>query len=113
MSKRKKEELPDYTVADMNIEGMPWNSRRPWQILPGDPGKRNRSKTMETRLNAGAGENCFREEAGNPFLKQEQMAPAERRMVIWLALKASLGVALVFGGAALVFLLFCVFVWFR
>ena len=39
MGKRKKEELPDYTVANMDVDGMPWNSRRPWQILPGDPSK--------------------------------------------------------------------------
>ena len=39
MGKRKKEELPDYTVAKMDVDGMPWNSRRPWQILPGDPSK--------------------------------------------------------------------------
>ena len=39
MGKRKKEELPDYTVANMDVDGMPWNSRRPWQIFPGDPSK--------------------------------------------------------------------------
>lgn len=38
MAEKKKEELPDYTVAHMDLEGMPWNSRRPWQILPGRPG---------------------------------------------------------------------------
>ena len=32
MGKRKKEELPDYTVANMDVDGMPWNSRRPWQV---------------------------------------------------------------------------------
>ena len=40
MGKRKKEELPDYTVANMDVDGMPWNSRRPWQIFPGDPSKK-------------------------------------------------------------------------
>ena len=35
MGKKQKEELPDYTVANMDVDGMPWNSRRPWQILPG------------------------------------------------------------------------------
>ena len=42
MGKRKKEELPDYTVANMDVDGMPWNSRRPWQIFPGDPSKRRK-----------------------------------------------------------------------
>ena len=40
MGKKKKEELPDYTVAKngmwMVCPGIP---RRPWQILPGDPSK--------------------------------------------------------------------------
>ena len=39
MGKKQKEELPDYTVANMDVDGMPWNSRRPWQIFPGDPSK--------------------------------------------------------------------------
>lgn len=34
--KRRQEELPDYTVAHMDVDGMPWNSKRPWQLLPGD-----------------------------------------------------------------------------
>ena len=42
MGKRKKEELPDYTVANMDVDGMPWNSRRPWQIFPGDPSRRRK-----------------------------------------------------------------------
>ena len=42
MGKKQKEELPDYTVANMDVDGMPWNSRRPWQILPGDPSKRRK-----------------------------------------------------------------------
>ena len=37
MKKKLSDDLPDYTVADMNVDGMPWNTRRPWQLLPGDP----------------------------------------------------------------------------
>ena len=105
MTKRKKEELPDYTVADMNVEGMPWNSRRPWQILPGDPAKKKHPMTSKEML----------EEQENPFLMpdQEPISSGERRGMIWMALKAALFVALVFGAAALVFISFCVFVWLK
>ena len=39
------------------------------------------------------------------------MTKEERRGIIWLSLKASLTVGLIFGGAAFLFILFCVFVW--
>ena len=42
--KRRQEELPDYTVAHMDVDGMPWNSKRPWQLLPGDPARESRKK---------------------------------------------------------------------
>ena len=35
MKKKLSDDLPDYTVADMNVDGMPWNTRRPWQLLGG------------------------------------------------------------------------------
>ena len=28
MGKRQKDELPDYTVANMDVDGMPWNTGR-------------------------------------------------------------------------------------
>ena len=43
--KRRQEELPDYTVAHMDVDGMPWNSKRPWQLLPGDPARESRKKS--------------------------------------------------------------------
>ena len=105
MTERKKEELPDYTVADMNVEGMPWNSRRPWQIFPGDPAKRKHPMTSEK----------MSDERNNSVLMpdQEPISSEERRGMIWIALKAALCVALVFGTAALVFIIFCVFVWLK
>lgn len=42
--KYRQEELPDYTVAHMDVDGMPWNSKRPWQLLPGDPTRESRKK---------------------------------------------------------------------
>lgn len=103
MTKRNKEELPDYTVADMNVDGMPWNSRRPWHLLPGDPAKRKHPLSSDPR------------EEENPFLAQNQdpITPKERRGMIWLALKTALCVALIFGGGAFVFILFCVYVWLK
>ena len=41
------------------------------------------------------------------------MTKEERRGIIWLSLKASLTVGLIFGGAAFLFILFCVFVWLK
>ena len=54
MGKKQKEELPDYTVANMDIDGMPWNSRRPWQILPGDPSKRRKEFDVKSARNPRA-----------------------------------------------------------
>ena len=41
------------------------------------------------------------------------MTKEERRGIIWLSLKASLTVGLIFGSAAFLFILFCVFVWLK
>ena len=107
MGKKKKEELPDYTVAKMDVDGMPWNSRRPWQILPGDPSKHRKEfdvKVPEPGMESDMPDNLSAFE--NPPMTKE-----ERRGMIWLSLKASLTVGLIFGGAAFLFILFCVFVW--
>lgn len=42
--KQRQDDLPDYTVAHMDVDGMPWNSKRPWQILPGDPDRESRKR---------------------------------------------------------------------
>ena len=77
------------TIADMNVEGMPW-------YMDGD------KERAERRQAASAGK------YGPEELDREQM-----RMYTWGALKAALLVALVFGAAFFLFLLFCDFVWFR
>ena len=41
------------------------------------------------------------------------MTKEERIGIIWLSLKASLTVGLIFGSAAFLFILFCVFVWLK
>ena len=109
MGKKKKEELPDYTVANMDVDGMPWNSRRPWQILPGDPSKHRKEfdvKVPEPGMESDMPDNLSAFE--NPPMTKE-----ERRGMIWLSLQASLTVGLIFGGAAFLFILFCVFVWLK
>ena len=88
MGKKQKEELPDYTVANMDMDGMPWNSRRPWQILPGDPSKRRKEfdvKVPESGMESDMPDNLSAFE--NPPMTKE-----ERRGMIWLSFKASLTV---------------------
>lgn len=109
MGKRKKEELPDYTVANMDVDGMPWNSRRPWQIFPGDPSRRR--KEFDVKVPEQGMENEVPD--GLAAFENPPMTKEERRGMIWLSLKASLTVGLIFGGAAFLFILFCVFVWLK
>lgn len=114
MGKKKKEELPDYTVADMDLEGMPWNSRRPWQILPGDVGRRERKAKVfggVSREKDSAGTNDGMGLSGIQD-GQPPISGKERREMIGLALKAALLIGAVFAAAALLFILFCLYVWF-
>ena len=113
--KRRQEELPDYTVAHMDVDGMPWNSKRPWQLLPGDPARESRTKRS---LQYAEPDDAQRgdEDALSAFLaeqKQDELTKEERRSLVWLALKASLAVGGVFVLAAFLFLLFCVNVWLK
>ncbi len=86
MAKRQQNDPEDdgRTIADMNVEGMPW-------YVAGD----------ENRNMSDAGK-------GHDQLTEEQY-----KMYRFAALKAGLLVALVFGVAFFLFLLFCDFVWFR
>lgn len=90
MSRRKKKrELPDWddgrTVANMNVDGMPWYI---------DEAKRHREQE------AGAEES-------------EPPTGAEKRAMLRGVLGATLLVGSVFALAFLAFILFCVFVWFK
>ena len=107
--KKQKEELPDYTVANMDVDGMPWNSRRPWQIFPGDPSKSR--KEFDVKVPEPGMENEVPDDLS--AFQNPPMTKEERRGIIWLSLKASLTVGLIFGGAAFIFILFCVFVWLK
>ena len=76
------------TIADMNVEGMPW-------YVPGDE---NRALHRENE---------------NSGYSPSPMSDEELKSYRWAAVKAGLFVALVFGGAFALFLAFCDFVWFR
>ena len=103
--KRRQEELPDYTVAHMDVDGMPWNSKRPWQLLPGDPARESRKKRSLQYAEPTEADSLQDGEAHSDadglhaFLaeqKQDELTKEERRSLVWLALKASLAVGGVF-----------------
>ena len=79
-----EEEDDGRTIANMNVEGMPW-------YVKGD----------EER------------EKGAASASHEQMTPEEVRRYRFAALKAALLVALVFGIVFFLFIAFCDFIWFR
>ena len=89
--KKRTDEEEEYeeddgsTVADMNVDGMPWFIRRRY------------NKQVE-QDNPDSSQN----------LTKEQM-----RIYRFAALKAGLGIIGVFGTAYFLFTLFCYFVWFR
>ena len=92
MSREKRKErkrLPDdddgRTIADMNVDGMPWYTG----------GVRDPFRTDDRGAD------------------KPPMSPEERRGYIWAAVKASLLIGGVFAAAYGLFLLFCRFVWLR
>ena len=90
MRTRERRQAPDWddgrTIADMNVEGMPW-------YTPERPGA------------AGEGD--------APKRPDDAMTREESRMFTWGALKAALLVVGVMCAGIVLFVLFCQFVWFR
>jgi hypothetical protein len=88
MEPEKKNRLPEdddgRTIANMNVDGMPW---------------------YDSRLN--------QEQNEVPGGEHYQMTKEEQRMYTWAAIKSGLLVALVFAVVFGLFLAFCDFVWFR
>ena len=86
----RKPDLPEgddgRTIADMNVEGMPWYS-------PG--GKLSRAERRQ------------RAKGSEPLTKEES------RYYTWGALKAALLVAGVMCGGIILFVWFCLAVWFK
>ena len=88
---KKKPEQPEWddgrTIANMNVEGMPWYS----------PGKRiPRRKDRE-----------------KPEDREEVLTKQESRYYTWGALKAALLVVGILCAGLVLFVLFCQHVWFR
>ena len=88
---KKKPEQPEWddgrTIANMNVEGMPWYS----------PGKRiSRRKDRE-----------------KPEDREEMLTKQESRYYTWGALKAALLVVGILCAGLVLFVLFCQHVWFR
>lgn len=86
--RKKKPDLPEgddgRTIADMNVEGMPWYR----------PGKKSA-------------------EAGGKAGTEPAMTGRESRYYTWGALKAALLVIGVMCAGLVLFVLFCQYVWFR
>ena len=87
--KKKKADLEEIddgeTIADMNVDGMPWYVRRKYK---GDEPS-----------------------GGDP--KGEPLTKEQLRAYKWAAIKAGLLVILVFGLVFSLFIAFCDFVWFK
>ena len=89
MKKRKKKVYDDdgRVIAPMNVDGMPWNRKGPV-----DPSKASKEKKDEEELS---------------------LTSAEKRAMMGGVFAAALLVAGIFVVAALLFILFCIFVWFK
>ena len=92
MARRRTDRLPEgddgRTIADMNVEGMPWY-RPPEAETPQEPG------------------------GGQPREQAPHLTREETRFYTAGALKAALLVVGVMCLGIVVFILFCQFVWFR
>ena len=102
--KRKRKELPDWddgrTIAPMNVDGMPWS----------------RTGRMDSRsdTNAAAGSMPEQHDEGvGPGMQSTSLTREESRYYTWGALKAALMVVGVICGGLVLFIAFCVWVWFR
>ncbi len=84
--KKKREEFVDdgRTIANMNVEGMPWYDKKTEEIK---------------KMNAS--------ESDLPELDREG-----KSALLWGVIGAALLIAAVFAGAMFLFILFCVKVWF-
>lgn len=86
MDETRRERGPEddgRTIADMNVDGMPWFVRG--------------EEPSRTAADGG---------------RKEPLSPEQLRIWRWAAVKAGLLVALVFGAVFALFLAFCDFIWF-
>ncbi len=96
MSKKNDDLDRETKIADMNIEGMPWHVKSFADRFRGAGHKHRSSQTMD--------------------IGDRNMPPLSGRetwSLILNAVAAALLIGLIFLGAVLLFILFCVFIWFR
>ncbi len=97
----KKEELKQYediTVANMNIDGMPWYVKKPEDLRPSGDSSANSGQVSDS--------------GASQFANEEILSPKETRRLIVNSVLAALFIGGVFLFAIFLFLLFCIYVWF-
>ena len=95
MARRQYDDDDGRTIADMNVDGMPWSGDRRGAL------RRIVSRRQE-------------EDGGQaPDPDEQQLSKRETRSLIFGALLAALAIGAVFAVAAVLFILFCVYVWFK
>ena len=105
-SKRKPAPWDDGTrIADMNVDGMPWVTRKQGgrRGSPGSPGQSGQPDPRESAVGRQTGD-----KPDPPLLSSR-----ETWRLIINALGAAMLIGLVFALGALLFILFCLYVWFR
>ena len=104
-SKNKDFEDDGRVIANMDIDGMPWSRGAVYEKKPSEP--KFRDLNIANGLHEGAG--AIGSSAGEP----EEISKEDRKWYVLGALKAALLIGAAFGVVFLIFILFCVFVWFR
>lgn len=94
MARRKKTYDDDdgRTIANMNVEGMPWY-QSPVREKPETSGQKNGGSSEKE--------------------KPLELTKEESRAMYWGMIKAALLICGIFILAALIFILFCIFVWLK
>ena len=105
MKKRVYDDDDGRTIADMDIEGMPYNSGLRGMIR--NAGRKNSPDPLSGK------DNIFVENARrSQYMPAPETDRQTERMIIRHAILAALTVALIFGGCAALFILFCNYIWF-
>ncbi len=104
MKKKERKQYDDddgRTIAPMNIPGMPWYVEGP---------KPKKRKSDEPLSQAEIERQQLMQEDPEAYREMEKR---ETKLLVSASLKAALLVGLYFTVGILLFLLFCIFVWFR
>lgn len=92
---RKKEKFEDdgRQIANMNIEGMPWYDK---------------DRSLREKMQGDIPQNLSSEKKKSPL---DEMTRKERWLLYRSVMAACLLIGFIFAGAAVLFILFCVYVW--